>query len=142
MGVVLLAMTLLGGCEAGTATGPGRPGLPDGGSTGTTGGGNTPVVAGTWSTRLVTPVPLDDFLQEDITWEFRTDGSCRQSIESVLYSEGIPRLTVTTCSYTLRQGVVLVRFAGAAEPVGYPFSIPLNDSDTLVLSGIAYGRVP
>ena len=141
--MALFAVTLLAaGCESGAATGTGSPGVPRDGTTGTSGGGTSAVIAGTWFARLIYPVPVGDFLQNDVTWAFRTDRSCRQTIESLLYSEGTVELTVRECTYALNQGVVLVHYQGAAEPVTYTFSIPLNDSNTLVLSGIAYERVP
>ncbi len=142
--MVLLALTLtLGACEAGTSFTPEYLPAPGGGNPGTSGGGGNAAVliVGTWEATIITQLPMNDFITSETTWIFRADATCRQTIQTLQFSEGIVRTESNGCTYTLAQGVVLVLYDTATMEIGYPFSFPINNRDVLVLSGIPYDRI-
>jgi hypothetical protein len=133
VGLVLLALTLAPtACGGGGLTAPGTAG---------TGGGVNSAVVGTWQAVVITPLDGNDFVQTTTTWIFRSDGTCRQTVATLQFSEGITRTTVRNCTYQLNQGEILVLYEGADVDVPYPFSKPLNDPNVLVLSGIPFDRI-
>ena len=144
--MVLFALTLtLGACEAGSPFAPTYLPTPGDGTTGTGtgGGGGTAgvLIVGTWQVTVLTTLPANDFITTKTTWTFKANLACQQIVESLQFSEGVTHISTQGCTYTLGQGVLLVTFAGAALPVGYPFSFPLNNPDQLILSDLTYERV-
>ncbi len=101
------------------------------------GGGGNPVV-GEWE--LVTVIPIGTDIQTSgVHWSFADDGTCRQTIRTWTYTEGVYHTTVRECTYANATGGVRVVFAGAA-PAIFTVSFAAFSPNRLVLDGLEYRR--
>ena len=94
---------------------------------------------GDW--KLVTIIPIGgDFQTSTIIWRFGGDGTCRQTITTLLVSEGIPRTTVRECTWAPDLNAIMVTFTGSL-PATFTVSFAAFSADRLVLDGLEYARV-
>jgi hypothetical protein len=128
---------LLAGCS-GDADGPDRFG-PGRDPTGTSGGGASAALVGTWRTVLVVEVP-GDLQTWTTTWRFAADGTCHQTRETESLSEGVPRVTERSCTYSTSVDEITVRFETGGELV-LEFGFADFSPDRLVLDGFEYERL-
>lgn len=136
----LLMTLILAGC-GGTPTGPSAPTpfRPGDGTQRPRSGSPSPL-HGEWTATLVVQLPAD-LQTTTIVWRFAADGSCRRTVTTESLVEGFPRTTVTECTYVADGAEVDVTYAGATEPVSFPYSLVAFSRDRLLLDGIEYQRV-
>ena len=114
-----------------------------GGGTGGTGTSGQPagasLLVGTW-VRIELVQAAGDLQRWTTTWEFGTDGRCRETRETLSLVEDIPRTTVDTCSYTVNSSDVVIQFDGRSGTVTFSFSFASFSPDRLILGGFEFDR--
>ncbi len=141
MGGVGLAVALaLSGC-APEQTGPSSSGGTLGTITPPAIGGQTSASAliGDWTVETIILISAD-LQTTTVAWRFAADGSCRQSVTTLLVSEGIPRTTARDCTYAENPGTVTVSVPGTL-PATFSVAFAAFSRDRLVLDGLEYRRV-
>lgn len=116
------------------------PSRPTGDRTGTSGGGGTATLVGSWRTTLVIEVP-GDLQTWTTTWRFDADGVCRQQqvIESL--AEGVPRVTQRSCTYVADGSSITITYLGGGT-LTFEYELAGFSPDRLILDGFEYQRLP
>lgn len=132
-----LALLTMVGC-GGDALAPG-PDRPGGDQSGTTGGGATAPIVGTWRTVVIVQVP-GDMQTWATTWRFDNEGSCRQTVVTESLAEGFPRVTDRACTYAISGFDITITYADGGV-LTFEFSFAAFSPDRLVLDGYEYQRI-
>jgi hypothetical protein len=98
-------------------------------------------LVGEWETILLVDVP-GDRQTWTTTWVFRDDLTCRFTRSILSIAEGVPRVTIRTCTWRTANATVLVTYT---DPLGTVSTLPYDfvsfDPNRLLLEGIEYRRV-
>ena len=112
---------------------------PGGNQSGTSGGGASTTIVGSWQSVILIEVPGDEQTWTT-TWRFDAEGTCRQTVVVESLAEGFPRTTDRPCTYTISGSAITISYTGAGE-LTFDFSFAGFSPDVLVLDDFEYQRI-
>jgi hypothetical protein len=138
--VLLVALTLLGGCDAGIrVVGFGTTG---GGTSGGGGGGgsNPAALAGTWRNVSTLMLSSGETAVFDVRWTFDASGACSRTRMQTIVSGNSGSETTDTigCTFVFNSSSITVSFTGSSVPSTFSVGFLGND---LLLAGTRFTRL-
>lgn len=139
--LVCLALGLATGCEGALRDPTGlsqRDPNPGGGGGG--GGSGSSLLIGSWQVVFIFQLN-SDIQRHTTTWDFRTDGSCRRTVEVFSVLEDRTLTTFRDCTFRTGSGDVTITYAGNPATVTFRWSLDRFSRNRLLLDGVTYDRI-
>jgi hypothetical protein len=103
------------------------------------GGSAAEALVGSWE-NVVAIEMSGDFQTVRTRWDFRSSGTCRQTVSTFSVLDGRTFFTVRDCGFTINNGNVVITFTDSMTPLSFSLNFPQFTRDRIRLGGIPFDR--
>jgi len=101
-----------------------------------------PQLVGSWRNQHLIPSgDAGDYTRVITVWVFDAAANCSRDTKSLLFSEGIEREQLRTCTWVADGRVLSLTYTGYTDTVNYTYGFPTQHPDTLDIGGFLFNHV-
>jgi hypothetical protein len=103
------------------------------------GGSAAEALVGSWENVFAIEMS-GDFQTVRTRWDFRSSGTCRETVSTFSVLDGRTFVTVRDCGFTINNGNVVITFTDSMTSVSFSLNFPQFTRDRILLGGIPFDR--